>query len=276
MIARHEASATVAVHLTLGAIAVTTLLPFAWMISASLMPAGEATTLPLRLLPSEVTLAHYRDLVTRLSLGRSFVNSALLAAAVTALSTAINSMAGYAFAKLAFRGRDTLFASLMATMAVPGQVAMMPLFLLLRELGLVNTYLGVILPGLASVFGIFLFRQYALSIPSSLLDAARIDGASELRIYRSIVLPLCRPILVTLALFTFMGSWNDFMWPLIVLTDDSKQTLPVALAALIGEHVQDTELMMAGAVATVAPVIALFVSLQRHYIAGLTAGAVKE
>ncbi len=152
---------------------------------------------------------------------------------------------------------------------------MLPLFLLLKELHLVNTYWGVLVPGLASVFGIFLIRQYAAGIPDSLLDAARIDGASELRIYWSLFLPACRPVLVTLAIFTFMGTWNDFLWPLIVLTDSSMYTLPVALANLIGEHVQDTELMMAGAVLTVLPVVVLFLALQRYYIAGILSGSLK-
>ena len=156
-------------------------------------------------------------------------------------------MAGYAFAKLRFPGRERLFRALLAALVIPGQVAMLPLFLMLKQLGLINTYWGVIIPGMASVFGIFLVRQYALSIPDSLLDAARIDGAGEFRIYWSLVLPLCRPVLVTLAIFTFMGTWNDFLWPLIVLADDDLYTLPVALANLLGEHVQDTELMMAGA-----------------------------
>jgi multiple sugar transport system permease protein len=147
---------------------------------------------------------------------------------------------------------------------------------MLRGLGLTNTYLGVIVPGMASIFGIFLVRQYALGIPDSILDAARVDGAGELRIFRSIVLYLCAPILVTLALFTFMGTWNDFMWPLVVLADDRLYTLPVALASLAGEHVQDVELMMAGAVLTVLPVVVLFVVLQRYYVAGVTAGGVKE
>jgi multiple sugar transport system permease protein len=153
---------------------------------------------------------------------------------------------------------------------------MLPLFLLLKSLGLINTLAGVIVPGLANIFGIFLIRQHAKSIPDSLLDAARIDGASETRIFWSLVLPLCRPVLVTLAMFTFLGSWNDFMWPLIILTGDERHTLPVALANLMGEHVQDPELMMAGAVLTVLPVIVLFLLLQRHYIEGLVHGSVKD
>jgi multiple sugar transport system permease protein len=263
-------------YAVLGGAAVLTLLPLLWMVSASLMPTGEATALPPRLIPSSVTFEHYRTLFTRLSLWRYAVNSALLAAAVTLISLLLNSMAGYAFAKLRFGGRDRLFQTLLAALVIPGQVAMLPLFLMLREIGVINTYWGVIIPGMASVFGIFLVRQYALSIPDSLLDAARIDGAGELRIYWSLVLPACTPILVTLAIFTFMGTWNDFLWPLIVLADDRLYTLPVAVANLAGEHVQDIELMMAGAVLTVLPVVVIFVALQRYYIAGIMSGSLKE
>ena len=145
----------------------------------------------------------------------------------------------------------------------------------MRALGLVNSYAGVVLPAAASVFGIFLVRQFALSIPDSLLEAARIDGATEFEVYWRVALPLLRPVLVTLALFTFMGSWNDFMWPLIVLTDDDLYTLPVALATLTRERVQDTEFMMAGAVVTTLPVLVVFLVLQRHYVRGIALGGVK-
>jgi multiple sugar transport system permease protein len=181
-------------------------------------------------------------------------------------------MAGYAFAKLRFTGRDPIFRTLLAALVIPGQLGMLPLFLLLKELGLVNTYAGVVIPGLASIFGIFLVRQYALSLPDSILDAARVDGASELRIYWSIALPALRPILVTLGLFTFMGTWNDFLWPLIVLSDDRMFTLPVALANLLGEHAQDAEVMMAGSVVTVLPMVVLFLALQKSYLAGVSGG----
>jgi len=266
--------ASLALHLALLAAAAATLFPLLWMVSASLMPAGE-TALGPRLVPSAPTLAHYRALLGRLHLLRSAANSAVLAVSVTAISLAVNSLAGYAFAKLRFAGRDALFRALLAAMVVPGQVAMLPLFLLLKSLGLVNSLWGVIVPGAASIFAIFLFRQYALSIPDSLLDAARVDGAGEARVYWSIALPACRPILVTLAVFTFMGTWNDFLWPLVVLSDANLQTLPVALANLAGEHVQDTELMMAGAVLTILPVVIVFVCLQRYYLRGLLGGAVK-
>ncbi|MFN7941552.1 MAG: carbohydrate ABC transporter permease [Thermoanaerobaculia bacterium] len=260
--------------LVLGAAA--TIAPLAWMVSASFMPAGEAAGLPLRLLPSRPTLANYAALFSRSNLGRAFLNSLLLATAITTVSLACNSMAGYAFAKLRFRGRDRLFALLLVTLVVPPQVGVLPLFLELRALGLVNSYGGVLVAGIATVFGIFLVRQFALSIPLELLDAARVDGASEFAIFRKIVLPLLRPILVTLGVFTFLAAWNDFMWPLIVLTDERLQTLPVALASLAGEHVQDTELMMAGAVVTVLPVLLLFLALQRQYLAGILAGSLRE
>jgi multiple sugar transport system permease protein len=268
--------ARIAIHAALTLLAVGALMPLAWMVSASLMPAGEATTLPLRWWPSTPTLEHYAALFTRLELARHLANSTIVAATTTAIALLLNSMAGYAFAKLRFRGRDRIFRWLLAGLVIPGQVAMLPLFLLVRRLGLVNTLAGVVVPGMASIFGIFLVRQYALAIPDSVLDAARVDGAGELRIYRQIALPLCMPILVTLAVFTFLGAWNDFLWPLVVLADDARYTLPVALANLAGEHVQDTELMMAGAVLTVLPVVVLFVVLQRYYLAGIMGGGVKE
>ncbi len=251
------------------------ILPMVWMVAASLMRAGEANSYPPHLLPRDPTLEHYRILFTRLNLGRSLLNSALIAFTVTAISLLVNSMAGYALAKLRFRGRERLFRGLLTGLVIPVQVAMLPLFLLMKQLGLINTYWGVIIPGMASIFGIFLIRQYASSIPDDLLDAARIDGASELRIYWSIVLPVIRPILATLAIWTFLATWNDFMWPLIVLSDERRYTLPVALANLMGEHVQDTELMMAGSVLTVLPVLLTFLVLQRYYIQGIMAGSTK-
>ena len=184
-------------------------------------------------------------------------------------------MAGYAFAKLRFRGRERVFQLLLAALVIPAQVGMLPLFLLLKSMGLVNTLWAVMIPGLASVFGIFLVRQYALAVPDDLLDAARLDGASELEIFWSVVMPVIRPILVTLAAFNFLSMWNDFLWPLIVLSDDAKFTLPVALASLVGEHVQDTELMMAGSVLTVLPVLLVFLVLQRVYTRGVLMGSLK-
>jgi len=263
-------------HAALGVIAALTLAPLAWMVAASLMAPGEASRFPPPLWPAQPTLQHYRALFSGDGIGRPFANSLLLALGATALSLLFNLSAGYAFAKLRFRGRDTLFRALLGALVIPAQVAMLPLFLMLKNLGLVNTMAGALVPWLASVFGIFLVRQYALGIPDELIEAARLDGAGEWRIFRSVVLPLLAPVVVTLALLTFLGAWNDFMWPLIVLTDRELQTLPVALAGLSREHVQDTELMMAGAVLTVLPVLGLFLALQRFYMQGLLMGGVKQ
>jgi multiple sugar transport system permease protein len=260
--------------LLLGATALS-LFPLLWMLSVSLMSPGEASTFPPRLLPSRPTFGNYRELFTHADLGRYLVNSVVLTSAVTAVSLLLNVAAGYAFAKLSFAGRDRIFKLLLGALVIPSQVAMVPLFLLLKSLGLVNTYGGVIVPAMAGIFGIFLVRQYALSVPDALLEAARMDGASEFRIFRSVVVPVLRPIIVTLAVFTVLGTWNDFMWPLIVLSDSDLYTLPVALASLSREHVQDNELMMAGSVLTTLPVLLVFLVLQRHYIQGLMVGSVK-
>ncbi len=263
-------------HAVLFVAAGITAFPLVWMVFASLMPTGEAQSLPPPFFPRQITFVHYAELFQRLNLARYFANSLLIAIAVTVFSLVINSMAGYALAKLRFAGRDRIFRLLIVGLVVPAQVAMIPLFLLMKKLGLINTYWAVILPASASIFGIFLIRQYALSIPDALLDAARVDGAGEWRIYRTVVFPLLRPILITLGVFTFMATWNDFMWPLVALIDGDLRTLPVALAILSGEHVQDTELMMAGSVVTLLPVLILFVLVQRYYVTGIVAGSLKE
>jgi multiple sugar transport system permease protein len=261
--------------LLLGAV-ILTLGPLVWMLSVSLMSPGEASTFPPPLLPGRVTLANYRELFAHAGMGRYLVNSIVLTTAVTLVSVCVNVAAGYGFAKLRFAGRDRIFKVLLGALVIPAQVAMVPLFLLLKQLGLVNTYGGVVVPAMASIFGIFLVRQYALSVPDDLLEAARIDGASEFRLFRSVMVPVLRPIIVTLAVFTSLGAWNDFMWPLIVLNDSDLYTLPVALASLSREHVPDNELMMAGSVLTTLPVLLVFLVLQRYYLQGLLLGSVKE
>jgi len=267
--------ATAIVNGLLIGLAVLSIAPLLWMLSVSFMQTGEATHFPPPLLPAAPTLHNYHELFAKAGMGRYLFNSFLVATCVTLLSLLFNTMAGYAFAKLKFAGREQTFRVLLAALVIPAQVAMMPLFLLLKQMGLVNTYAGAVVPGMAAIFGIFLVRQYARSIPDELLEAARIDGAGEFRIFFQIVLPALKPILVTLAIFSFLGAWNDFMWPLIVLSDQDLQTLPVALASLSREHVQDNELMMAGSVVTIVPVLLLFLALQRHYIQGLLLGSVK-
>lgn len=252
-----------------------TLAPLAWMVAVSLMRDGESKQMPPLLWPTHPTLDHYRALFGEYGLARPLLNSLFLAGTATLLGLLLAVPAGYAFARLRFRGRDRLLQLLFATLVVPLQVAMLPLFLILKVIGLVDSYAGVLIPSLGSVFAVLFIRQAALAIPDEMLDAARMDGASEHAILQHIVLPLLRPATVTLALFIFLASWNDFIWPLIILADQHRYTLPVALAALSREHAQDGELMMAGAVTTTVPVLVLFVALQRYYITGLLGGGIK-
>lgn len=259
----------------LALLAIAALGPLLWMVSVSFMPAGHTSSYPPPLVPEQPTLENYIQLFALAGMGRRIFNSVLLATLATLLSLAFNVSAGYGFAKLPFRGRDRVFQLLLGALVIPGQVSMIPLFLMMKYMGLINTYAGVLVPLLASVLGIALVRQYALSIPDELLEAARMDGASELRTFVSIVLPGLVPILVTLAVFTFLGSWNDFLWPLIMLSNDDLHTLPLALASLSREHVQDRELMMAGSVLTLVPPLVVFLVLQRYYMQGLLAGSVK-
>jgi len=263
------------VNIGLSFLAVFAIGPLLWMLSVSFMSPGEASSFPPPLFPENPTLDNYIKLFEYSSMGRNFLNSLFVASAATLLSLTFNVSAGYAFAKLEFKGRQLLFRWLLSALVIPAQVSMIPLFLMLKGMGLVNSWIGVLIPFVASIFGVFLVRQYALSIPTELIESARIEGASEIRIFRSIVLPLLTPILITLGLFTFLAAWNDFLWPLIVLTDSDKYTLPIALASLSREHVQDVELMMAGAVVTVTPVLVLFLTLQRFYMSGFLAGSVK-
>lgn len=251
------------------------LAPFAWMVSVSLMPAGTAARVPAPLVPSAPTLSNYVKLVTDYHLLRPLLNSLGLALVATMLGLLLFVPAGFALAKLPFRGRAAMIAGLTALMIVPGQVAMLPLFLVVGKARLVNSYLGLLIPSLAAPFAILYVRQALLGFPDEMLDAARLDGASEPQILRRVVLPLLRPTLASLATMLFFANWSDFLWPLIVLSDQDLYTLPVALAALSREHVQDAELMMAGAVVTTAPVLLVFLPLQRFYIGGLLSGSIK-
>ncbi|MEH3102257.1 carbohydrate ABC transporter permease [Sphingomonas adhaesiva] len=261
-----------------------TLLPLAWMVTVSFMPRGEASRFPPPFWPSRWSWENYHELLVRREIDGAFFdyrvlpalwNSLAVAALATLLALLLTVPAGYAFAKLRFTGRERLLRLLIVSLVVPGQVAMLPLFLIFRELGLVNSYAGVILPGLAGIFAVLFVRQATLAIPEEMIDAARLDGAGELRIFATIVLPLLAPIVVTLALFVFLGSWNDFLWPLIILTDQDRYTLPVAIAAIGREHAAEGELMMAAAVVTTLPVLAIFLALQRYYMTGMLGGSVK-
>ncbi len=249
--------------------------PFLWMLSTSLKSTKAIFRFPPDWIPAQPTLAHYQKLFETLDFLTPFKNTVIVAVAITFLSLLICSMAGYAFAKFRFPGRDKLFIGLLGTLMVPGQITMIPVFLLLNKLRLLNSYPGLILPGLASAFSIFFMRQFIRTIPDELLEAARIDGASERYIFFKIVLPLCKPALATLGIFNFTGSWNSFLWPLIIASSEKMYTLPVAIANLGGQYQTDYGLQMAGAVVVIVPIIIVFLFAQKYFIKGITLSGLK-
>lgn len=253
-----------------------TIAPFVWMVLSSVKPEAEILQFPPRWLPEDWTWIHYRELFEKVDFLANFKNSFLIATALSAATVLVNSLAGFVFAKYRFPGRERFFALLVATMMIPGQVTMIPVFMLLKWLGLLNSYLGLIIPGSASVFAIFLMRQFMMGIPDSILEAARMDGCSEWRIFWQIMLPLAMPAVATLTIFTFMNAWNDFLWALIVMLDESMYTLPVALASLLGQHGAEWGLLMAGSVVTIAPILIVFLAMQRHYIRGISMTGMKS
>lgn len=250
--------------------------PFLWMLVGSVRPEAELRQVPPTFIPDSLTFDNYRELFTRLDFPTYFFNSVVVATVITLGNMLFCSMLGYALAKLDFPGRRTMFAVVMAMLMVPGMVTFIPLFVLVSNLGLTNTYAGLILPWLAGPLGVFLMRQFISGLPDELLEAARIDGASELRIFARVVMPLCGPALATLGILTFLASWNNFLWPLVVAQTEDKYTLPVAVALYaVGQNSTDYGLLMAGAVVTVLPMIALFIALQRYFVQGIAVTGLK-
>ena len=244
--------------------------PFLWMLLGSFKTTGELRSVPPTWIPENPTLANYEDLFSRLNFLGYFFNSTVVAAAVTAGNVIFCSMLGYALTKLSFPGKRILFAVVLGTLMVPGIVTFMPLFVLVANMGLTNTHAGLILPFLAGAFGVFLMRQFIGGIPDELLDAARVDGAGEHFIFWRIVMPLCGPAIATLTILTFLGSWNSFLWPLVVATSDSMYTLPVAIALFAtGQQETNIALLMAGSVIVILPVLIVFILLQRHFTQGI-------
>jgi multiple sugar transport system permease protein len=250
--------------------------PFLWMLLSSFKSEGEIRQRPPTWWPDEPTIAGYTELLGRLDFPSYFVNSVVVAVLTTAGNLLFCAAAGYALAKLRFAGRGALFVVVLGTIMVPSIVILVPLFVLTSNLGLINTYAGLVLPFLAQAFGVFLMRQFMLSIPDDLLEAARIDGASELRIFWRIVLPLCRPAMATLGILTFLASWNNFLWPLVAATTEDRYTLPVALALYsVGQNRARYDLLLAGSVLVVVPVLIVFVLLQRHFVRGIATTGLK-
>jgi multiple sugar transport system permease protein len=250
--------------------------PFLWMLVSSFKPEREVRAVPPTWWPETLTLDNYDKLFTQLDFPTYFVNSAIVALAVTVGNMVFCSMLGYALAKLNFPGKRALFAIVLGTLMVPGVVTFVPLFVLTTKMGLSNSLLGMILPFVAGPFGVFLMRQYIMALPDELIQAARIDGAGELRIFASVIMPLCGPALATLGILTFLGSWNNFLWPLVVAQTEDKYTLPVALALYaVGQNATQYGLLLAGSVVVVLPVLVIFLFLQRHIMQGIAMTGIK-
>lgn len=251
-------------------------LPFIWMILTSLKTNAEVFAFPPRWLPEAPRWSNYSDVMQAMPFGWFVFNSFKIAVLAVIGQLLSCSLAAYAFARIEFVGRDALFLIVLATLMVPGVVTLIPVFILMRELGWLNTHYPLIVPNfLGSAFGIFLLRQFFLGIPSDLEDAARIDGASRFGIYRFIFLPLAKPALATLGVFVFMGAWNDLLGPIIYLVDYDKMTLTVGLAFFRGQYTTDWPLLMAGAMISVVPIIALYLVAQRYFVAGVAISGLK-
>jgi multiple sugar transport system permease protein len=261
------------VSLAIGAVGI--LLPFIWMVATSLKTEGQIFSNPAQLLPSQPTVQAYIDVWRRIPFGRFFINSVIFAGSVTIVSLFLDSMAAYAFARLRFKGRDILFWVVLATLMVPFQITLIPLFLTVFHLGWLDTYQGLIVPRATNAFGIFLLRQFFLTLPPELDDAARIDGAGEFRIYWQIILPLSLPALATLAVFHFMYNWNDFLWPLIITSSPEMRTLPAGLTLFMGNYVIEHAILMAGATISLLPLAIAFVFLQRYFVRGVAMTGLK-
>jgi len=260
----------------LGAIALIMLFPLLWLISTSLKsPSENIFQFPPQLVPSQPTFQNFVQVWQTNPFGQYLFNSTLIAVLTVGLNLLFCSLAAYPLARLNFRGRDMIFAGVVSTIMIPFQIVMIPLYILTVQLGLRNTYLGVILPSVASAFGIFLLRQAFQGVPKELEEAARMDGCSELGLWWHVMLPAIRPALVCLALFVFIGSWSDFLWPLIVLDRPEYYTLPLGVANLAGTFSLDWRLIAAGSVISIAPVLLVFLFLQRYIVATDTGSGVK-
>jgi multiple sugar transport system permease protein len=249
-------------------------LPFIWMISSSFKPESEVLVIPPSFIPENPTFENYINLFQSMNFGIYFRNT-LIIVMLSFVGLFLNAMAGYGFAKYDFKGKQKLFYLVLATMMIPGQVTMIPVYLLLNEMGLTNTMTGIVLPGLAAAFSIFLFRQFMSTIPTDLIEAARLDGAGEMYIFFKLIVPVAKPIFAVQGILTFIGAWNSFLWPLIIANDESLYTLSVGLSLLKGQYGNNFALQMAGATIMVVPIMIVFSIFQKYIVEGFTTSGIK-
>ena len=258
--------------LTLGGLLVA--IPFIWMILSAFKPESEVLQLTPTLWPETFTAENFIYLFENMNFG-VYLKNTIIVVLCSFVGLFFNAMAGYAFAKYKFKGRDKLFYLVLATMMIPGQVTMIPVYLILNQMGLTNTMAGVVLPGLVGAFSIFLFRQFMSTIPDELLEAARLDGASEFRVFMQLILPISKPIMAVQGILTFIAGWNSFLWPLIIANDESLYTLSVGLSLLKGQYGGNFALQMAGSTFMVVPIVIIFIIFQKHIIEGYTISGMK-
>ncbi len=262
--------------IVLAAIALVIVFPFIWMLFTSFKPEAQIAQYPPMLLPDTWTLENYVNVWSRIPFARLFLNSIILAGGVTAISLLLDAMAAYALSRLDFPGRDVIFVIVLIALMLPFQVMFIPLFVIVHDLGMLDSYSGLIVPRATNAFGIFMLRQFFMTLPRELDEAARIDGTSEWGIFWKIILPLSGPALATLAIFHFMYNWNDFLWPLLITSSTEMRTLPAGLALFVGQHVVEYGVVMAGAVLTLLPLLIAFLFAQRYFIQGIAMSGIKE
>lgn len=250
--------------------------PFIWMLFTSLKPESEIAIYPPRLLPQTWTLENYADVWNRIPFARLFLNSIAFAGGVTVISLLLDSMSAYALSRLEFPGRTVVFYVILIALMLPFQVMFIPLFVTVHDLHLLNSFGGLIIPRATNAFGIFMLRQFFLTLPKELDEAARIDGCSEFAIYWRIILPLSGPAIATLAIFHFMYNWNDFLWPLLITSSLEMRTLPAGLALFVGSHVVEYGVVMAGAILALLPLLIAFLFAQRYFIQGIAMTGIKD
>lgn len=262
-------------NLVLVLLAVATLFPFVWMLLTSLKTKGDILANPGTLLPREFVFDTYINIWSEVPFAQYFLNSLLFATAVTVISLLFNSLAGYAFARLPFRGKNVLFILILATMMIPFQVTMLPLFLMINKMGLYNTFQGLVIPRAADAFGIFMMRQFFLTLPSDLEEAARIDGANEFTIFFRVMAPLCKPIFLTLGVFTFMGNWNDLLYPMLLTSSERFRPIQAAIALFSGKYGTDYNFVMTGLLLAAIPTIIAYLFAQKYFVEGIAMTGMK-
>ena len=272
---RKHAWGTALYYLVTLLIAFIAMVPFVWMISTSLKTRGALMSIPIEWVPEQPTLDAYQTVFERFPFFQTILNSLFISVSYTVLTLLSASLAAYAFTKIRFRGSGLVLGLYLATMMIPTQVTMIPLFVVMNQLGLINHYASMILPSVFKPFAVFMLVQQMRTIPGDYLDADKIDGASTFLIYRSVMLPLCVPTLATLSITTFMESWNDYLWPLLMPTDRAKMTLPIALSTLNGQYNTEYNVLMAGSLISMIPILLLYIFAQKYFKNGLMAGGIK-